>query len=121
MALSTNQISFTGYNGTQDLINNNLNITVSSGLNYDLNAKLNDELRGTNDITAIIDKSNLKIKTLTDTEYKEFTTIGTPITLVENASNGKNNVHNINFKLLGDSSVKADTYNTSITFEAVQK
>lgn len=38
-----------------------------------------------------------------------------------NAPNGKDNVHNINFKLIGDSSVKADTYNTSIKFEATQK
>ena len=121
MSLSTNQISFTGYNGIEDLINNDLNITVSSGLNYDLFAKLNSEIKGTNDIEAIIDKSNLKIKTLDDLEYKEFTTIGTPIKLVDNAPNGKNKVHNINFKLLADSSVKADTYNTSITFEATQK
>ena len=46
MTLSTNQISFNGYNGVQDITNSDLNITVSSGLNYDINAQVLDEFRG---------------------------------------------------------------------------
>ena len=73
------------------------------------------------DSTATLDKSNLQIKTSNDSDYTPFTTIGDKVFLVANAPNGKDNVHNINFKLLGDSSVKADTFNTSIKFEATQK
>lgn len=120
-SLSTNQISFASYNGTEDLMNNELNITVSSGLYYDLFVTLDSEIRGTNDTNAIIDKSNFKIKTSNDIDYKSIVNVGEKVNLVSNHINGKNFVHNINLKLLQDSSVKADTYRTTITFEVIQK
>lgn len=121
LALSTNQITFANYNGTQDFTNDDLDVTVSSGLNYDLSATMLEEFTPTFDSSAVMPSELLSIKTSTDNDYKEFTTVGTPIMLVENASNGKNVKHDINFKLKGDSSVKADTYNTTIRFEATQK
>lgn len=120
-SLSTNQISFTSYNGTEDLTNNELNITVTSGLYYDLFVTLDSEIRGTNDTNAVIDKANFKIKTSDDLEYKSIVNVGERVNLVSNHVNGRDFVHNINLKLLQDSSVKADTYKTTITFEVVQK
>lgn len=121
MNLSTNKITFTGYNGTQDLTNSDLDITVSSGLNYDINAKVLDEIKGTQDATSKIAIGNLGIKTSAENDYKHFTAVGTPIKVVSNATNGRDKVHNIDLKLKGDASVKADTYKTTLQFEAVQK
>ena len=47
--------------------------------------------------------------------------VGVPVNIVSNATNGRNIIHNIDLRLKADSSVKADTYKTTLQFEAVQK
>ena len=119
MTMDTNTIDFTGYDGVSDTTNDTLSITVKSGLNYDLSATLTDEIRHSDGVTTM-DKSHLRIKTSDDSDYKEFTDIGTPVTIVNNKQYGEHK-HNINFKLIADSAVKAGDYEASVKFEVTQK
>ena len=119
MTMDTNTIDFTGYDGVSDTTNDTLSITVKSGLNYDLSATLTDEIRHSDGVTTM-DKSHLRIKTSDDSDYKEFTDIGTPVTIVNNKQYGEHK-HNINFKLIADSAVKSGDYEASVKFEVTQK
>lgn len=121
VSLSTNEINFLNYNGTQDFEKTDFSIKVSSGLAYDIDAIL------TKDLTDIVDSENkissehlgLKLKDIGD--YSFFTQEGDKKNLVTNSPSGSENTHNIDIKLKGDSSVKPNTYKGTITFEVTQK
>ena len=66
-------------------------------------------------------RSSSRIKTNTESVFKDFVKVGVPVNIVSNATNGRNIIHNIDLRLKADSSVKADTYKTTLQFEAVQK
>lgn len=119
MSVSTNTITFGNYNGTQDFTNNDLNITVSSGLNYDITATMMKNL--TSERGDIMSSNLLNVKEFTKKDYNIFQNIGDKLFLVQNSPAGRDNIHNIHFKLLGDSSVKAGNYKTTIQFETIQK
>lgn len=119
MSVSTNTINFGNYNGTEDFNNDDLNVTVTSGLNYDLSATmLKDIISERGDV---MNPKLLNIKESTKKDFSIFNKIGEKLFLVQNSPAGRDNIHNIHFKLIGDSSVKAGNYTTTIQFEATQK
>lgn len=118
MSLSTNQISFENYSGVEDF-EDNLTVTVSSGLNYDLSVTAVEELAGTNNSSNHIDLSLLSIGE-NGRDSVEFEEVNRPVLVSENAPNGTNE-HDVVLRIKGDSSVKADTYTTTLQFEAQQK
>ena len=124
MALSTNHITFEDYSGVDELEKNNaIQITINSSLPYDLNAYLLDEMYDSTKTNKIdIDRLNIKDNSnIIETDYKEFTSLNTKLTLKGscNAGNGIN--HNIDLKLKGGEAYPADIYKTTIKFEAEQK
>lgn len=121
VSLSTNEINFLNYNGTQDFEKTDFSINVSSGLAYDIDAILTKDLTDINDVTNKISSDHLGLKVRDIGEYKFFTQEGDRKNLVTNSPSGKDITHNIDIKLKGDSSVKPNTYKGTITFEVTQK
>lgn len=121
MSLSTNEISFLNYSGTQDFENSDLTITISSGIAYDLNATLKKVLTDKLDETNKMEASLLGIKLLSDAEYQFFAQEGDSKTLISNAPSGNAISHGVGIKLKGDSSVKPGAYQGLINFVAIQK
>lgn len=119
LSMSTNTISFDSYNGTKNFENDDLSVSITSGLNYDLSASMTNELSSSEGYN--INSNLLGVKEGSMNEFNTFETIGQKVFLVTNASAGRDNIHNITFKLLGDSSVKAGNYSTTIKFEVEQK
>ena len=124
MALSTNNINFEDYSGVTEIEKNNaIQITINSSLPYDLNAYLLDEMHDSTKTNKIdIDRLNIKDNSNdTDTNYKEFTSLNTKLTLKGSCDAGNGINHNIDLKLKGGEAYPADIYKTTIKFEAEQK
>ena len=120
LSLSTNNITFEGYSGVEDVEKlNAVNLTVSSSLPYKVNAYLASEIQNS-DKSNVIDKSILNIKANSDVDYKEFIDTVNPITLLDNQSKGSMS-HGIDLKLKSDLAHKADVYKTTLKFEVEQK
>lgn len=122
LGVSTNQIVFDDYNGIEDSVSNDVSLTVSSSLPYDINAMMLEEFKGTKDTTAIIDSSNLSIKLSEEdiSEYKSFS-VGEEVLILSNAPKGENMEHSLTFKMKADGFVKADCYKTKLQFSVNQR
>ena len=121
MSLSTNSVTFEGYNGTEDLEKlNAVDIVVSSSLPYDLNAYLEESLQNS-DRTSIINPSTINIKEASNTDYSQFVNNTDKVVLKSDCEAINNRSHSIDLKLASDDAHKADVYKAVIKFEVVQK
>ena len=120
MSLSTNSVTFEGYNGTEDLEKlNAVDIIVSSSLPYDLNAYLEESLQNS-DRTSIINPSTINIKEGSNTDYSQFVNNTDKVVLKSDCEAINNKSHSIDLKLASDNAHKADVYKAVIKFEAVK-
>lgn len=120
LSLDTNVVIFEDFSGTEDIEKQNaISLTVVSSLPYEVNAFLESEIQNS-DGSKIIDKSTLGIKLNNSTDYGIFTSINTPLNLLNNQAGGQSNTHGIDL-ILKKNIQKADVYKTTIKFEANQK
>ena len=121
LSLDTNSIVFDDFDSTESMEKKNaLNITVQSSLPYTLSASLESEIYNS-DKSNKLDKSILNIKNSTDSNYRGFTDIGTPMVILENQVYNNVNNHSIDLMLNSTGFKKADTYKTTLKFEVEQK
>lgn len=120
LTLNVNELLFENYNGASDIEKKSEVVAmVSSSLPYDLNVSTVAPMTGVKDTTNKIDINNLQIKSSKDTDYK--TVSQASLNLVAGAVAGKEVTHSLDIKLIGDSSVKYDSYRGTLKFEAMQK
>ena len=121
ISLNTNSVTFKKFSGLEDVEKTNaIILTVESSLPYDVSVSLESEIQNT-DGPEIIDKSALKIKANVKNDYNTFTSIGTPVLLLETQNAGKVNTHGIDLKLSKTTIPKTGVYKTILKFEAIQK
>ena len=122
LSLDTNNITFEDFNGVEDMEKKSaINLSVESSLPYEINASLEGEIQNA-DGTEIVDKSVLGIKISNKSDYDTFSSINTPLNLIDNQDLGRGaNTHSIDLILRKDKIVKADAYRTTIRFEVKQK
>ena len=121
MTLDTNLITFADFNGTEDIIKENIiNININSSLPYSLNAYLPVEIQNA-DKSNTMDKRILNIKENGEADYKEFTNINEKVVLKDNCTAGNDQIHGIDIKLKGGIAHEKDVYKTTIKFEAEQQ
>lgn len=122
LGVSTNQIIFEDYSGIDDSLNDEVILSVSSELPYNVGITMTENFKGSNDATASIRSSNLSVKLSeeSDSKYRPFTT-GKKEVIIANAPKGEDVKHNLNFKMTADSSVKEDIYTTTLQFEVEQQ
>lgn len=122
LSLSTNNVTFDGYSGVEDMeIVNAVKLTVNSSLPYKICTYLVDKIQN-NDKSNIMDKSILNIKANSEQSYNTFNdTVNNPIILLDNQNSGNGILHGIDLKLASNLAQKADVYKTVIKFEVEQK
>ena len=121
MTLNTNLITFEDFNGTEDVIKENIiNININSSLPYSLNAYLPVEIQNA-DKSNTMDKRVLNIKENSEANYQTFTNTTDKIVLKDNCSAGNDLIHGVDIKLKGGIAHEKDVYKTTIKFEAEQK
>ena len=119
--LSLNSITFSDFDGVNDLeYNNALNIGVDSNLPYDITATLESRISNS-DRSKFMDNRILKIKSNLSTNYKDFVDIGTPVLLLENQLPQLGANHGIDFLLKGGIPYEVDVYRATVKFEVSQK
>jgi hypothetical protein len=129
LSLSTSQVSFDQFGGTEDLVKAKaVTLTVNSSLPYDVNGYLATPIygsRSTNGVQNTMDITTLQIKASDDSTYKTFPSVGTAaankLSLVSDVAAGNGITHDIDLKLAGGKSNPADVYRTTIKFEIAQK
>ena len=121
LSLNTNNITFDGYSGVEDMeMLNAVELTVSSSLPYKVNAYLASEIQNA-DKTKTIDKSTLKIKANNKQSYNTFNDTISPVVLLDDQNKGNGISHGIDLKLQSNLAHKADVYKTTLKFEVEQK
>lgn len=121
MSLNTNSITFENYSGVEDLEKlRAIEITINSSLPYDLNAYLESEIQNS-DKSETIDIDLFNIKDSSDSTYQTFENTTDKVILKEGCPSGNYISHNIDLKLMGSDTHRADVYKTTIKFEAIQK
>ncbi len=121
ISLDTNSVTFKNFSGVEDLEKKNaINMAVSSSLPYKIKAYLPTEIQNA-DKTEILDKSILNIKVNSESVYRQFPNLTTPIILLDSQGAGNNINHGIDLKLSTSNSHKADNYKTTIKLEVEQK
>lgn len=122
LGVSTNQIMFEDYSGIEDMVNDEVVLSVSSELPYNVGVTMTEPFKGTIDEDATIRSSNLQVKLSneSDTKYRPFT-MGKKEVIISNAPKGVDVKHNLNFRMKADSVVKEDLYTTTLEFEVEQR
>ena len=129
LSLSTNSITFNDYSGVQPLeAPGALTLTIKSSLNYDVNAYMPTEIRGS-EHGHIMDKDVLEIRAAGAGDYQKFPNVGlNPDCKVELLANqtatifgATDNTHVIDLNLDSDTAHTKDVYKSTVKFEVVQK
>jgi hypothetical protein len=120
IALNTNSIVFEDISFVEDSENTNaLELTVSSSLPYEVKSYLETDIAGTT-YNEKLEASILNIKLNSDASYKSFTRVGEGLVLADNQPHGDDIVYNLDLKIKGGKTVKADIYRTVVKFEVNQ-
>ena len=121
LSLDTNSVTFEDFNGVEDMeMQNAFNLTVESSLPYEVSASLVSEIQNS-DKTETADISLLSIKANSDSTYKIFSGVSTPIILIDNQNYLSTTTHGIDLMLNGKILKNTDVYKTAIKFEVNQK
>lgn len=121
LSLNTNNITFDGFSGVEDIEKlNAVNLTVSSSLPYEVNAYLAHEIQNASKSNTM-DKRILNIKANSELSYMTFADTVNPIMLLDSQLPGNNIIHGIDLKLKGNIAHEKDVYKTTIKFEVKQK
>lgn len=121
MSLNTNFVTFEDFDGIEDIEKlNAVTLSVESSLPYELNVSLESEITNSKG-TEIANKNVLSLRESSQDTYKNFTSVGAPLNLLDNQEAGKNNIHGIDIKLNKGVLLKTDIYKTTIKYEVKQK
>ena len=121
LSLDTNSVIFEDFNGVEDMeMQNAFNLTVESSLPYEVSASLASEIQNS-DKSTTVDASLLSIKANSDSTYKIFSGVSTPIILIDNQNYLSTTTHGIDLMLNGKILKNTDVYKTAIKFEVNQK
>ena len=121
LSLDTNSVTFEDFNGVENMeMQNAFNLTVESSLPYEVSASLVSEIQNS-DKTETADISLLSIKANSDSTYKIFSGVSTPIILIDNQNYLSTTTHGIDLMLNGKILKNTDVYKTAIKFEVNQK
>ena len=129
LSLSTSSITFDDYSGVQPLeAPGALTLTVKSSLNYDVNAYMPTEIRGS-ELGHIMDKDVLEIRAAGHGDYQKFPKVGLgqdcKVELLSNANatvfHDPDNTHVIDLNLDSDTAHTKDVYKATVKFEVVQR
>jgi hypothetical protein len=119
LSLNTSNITFDEFDATEDMEKKSaITINVTSTLPYNINSYLETEALSSKGNK--MDKSIINIKASTDSSYKTFTAVKTPLALCNNQEAATNKSHSIDLKLLGGVTHKADVYKATLKLEVAQ-
>ena len=121
LSLDTNSVTFSDFNGTEDMVKENaIGITINSSLPYTLNAYLSNEIQNS-DKSKTMNKNIFNIKESSEVDYQTFNNTIDAIVIKDNNLSGNNINHSIDLMLKGGIAHEKDVYKTTIKFEAIQK
>jgi hypothetical protein len=119
LSLNTSNITFDEFDATEDMEKKSaITMNITSTLPYNINSYLETEALSSKGNK--MDKSIINIKASTDSSYKTFTAIKTPVALYNNQEAATNRSHSIDLKLLGGVTHKADVYKATLKLEVAQ-
>lgn len=120
VSVSTNSIDFGNVSAIGENAPQNLTVSVQSSSSYNLSVQGAGDFKGLNDSSNVLSLSNLSFKLHDDIDADYQSMSVDPKAIATNEPSTDLKAYSVDLSLTPDVSTKADTYETSITFNANQ-